>query len=292
MKGRLPSRNNLKIISATSVVIFTLLVSFMGVYSWFETVRNNNNLAGDIKVTQQGKFSKLSFYELVDSDTDKDGNPTNFYFTTTASGYVTYDWETREYDKKGDTNVTLEEYSPLDRNHPYLAIIELNNDYKSDEGNITVNLTTDTIGFLGALENSRNKYSLGPESELKVSVVDGVVYYPLSSVTTFSYLALSSTEYNSWINNKTTFDIDVDTLSETEEHKFVTPVNTQQTSTFDNNITIYNSEAGDTVKYIAIVIDYYFDAIDAIYSTFLGDATLESDDYKLNFLCDWEWNVL
>ena len=299
MRKRLLNGVNMKIAAATSVVIFTLLVSFMGVYAWFTSTRLVDTTGDDFKVLQYGKFSQLTFYPLDSIDRDgEEGAPTDYHFSTDDTGSIIYNWNTNSYSKTGNTDVTLSQYSPFNRNHPYLAIIELNDEYNTTTDDIAISLTTDTIGFLGEIENKKNKYALGVDSPLKITIKDGKVYYPLSSVAEFAYKTFSSDEYEAWIideeteENKDTFDLAINDLSKTAEYKFVTPVNTQQTSSFDNDITIYSSTAGKTVKYIAIVIDYYFDAIDSIYSTFLGDTVLEADEYVLRFQCDWEWNIL
>lgn len=294
MKVRLPSRINLKIISATSVVLFTLLTVFVGTYTWFQAIKNNQELNNEIKVHQFGKFSKLSFHPLLSATPANSENPTNYSFDLDETGSLSYDWDTREVTPAGDTDIILNEYDPLHKHQPCLAIIELNDNYNNDETETKITISTDTVGFLGALENKKNKYSLGAESELLIDQVDGVDYYPLSSVASFSYKAFSQSEYNTWINNKSSYDVTVSDL--TTANGFVRVNNAQQTSTFTKEATIYSSGTGTNtdVKYIAFVIDYYFDAIESIYSTFLGDTVLESSSYNyaLHYICDWEWNIL
>ena len=285
---------NMKIAAATSVVIFTLLVSFIGVYSWFETVRNNESLNEDINVFQYGKFSKLSFHQLESRVPAQGDNPTSYSFDIDETGSLTYDWDDETITPSGNTNIILNQYDPMHRHQPCLALIELNDNYNNNKTETKITISTDTIGFLGALENKKNKYSLGSDSELLIKQVGNVDYYPLSSVASFIYRAFSKSEYNTWINGKSTYDINLSTLTSVDG--FVTVDNTHQTSSFANEATIYSSGTGNNtdVKYIAFVIDYYFDAIESIYTTFLGDSVLESNTYNyvLHFICDWEWNIL
>ena len=65
----------------------------------------------------------------------------------------------------------------------------------------------------------------------------------------------------------------------------------QEESSFDGLIDPVYQTVGDT-KYIAVIIDYYSDAIEYIYSSFLGDPILESYDSILHFICDWTMEVL
>ena len=51
-------------------------------------------------------------------------------------------------------------------------------------------------------------------------------------------------------------------------------------------------ESNSATKYVAVIIDYFSDAIEYIYSSFLGDSTLESYDSILRFICDWQMEVI
>ena len=71
-------------------------------------------------------------------------------------------------------------------------------------------------------------------------------------------------------------------------YNFVTVNDATDESNFNKNPNIYSSSAGKHVMHIALVIDYYIDAVEFLYSTYLGNNTLEYD-YSgiLNFACDW-----
>ena len=61
-----------------------------------------------------------------------------------------------------------------------------------------------------------------------------------------------------------------------------------EVTNFVQNTSVYSSPAGKHIKHIALVIDYYADAIEFIYSTYLGNRTLENYfNGILNFTCDW-----
>ena len=76
-----------------------------------------------------------------------------------------------------------------------------------------------------------------------------------------------------------------------EADRFVDVDNEAESTSFKNEAVWADFTSG-TVKYVAVVIDYYVDAIEYIYSTFLGDYTLEiSYDYLIYFMCDWSLEV-
>ena len=61
---------------------------------------------------------------------------------------------------------------------------------------------------------------------------------------------------------------------------------------FEQDITIYSS-SNRHIKHVALVIDYYPEAIEYIYQTFLGDDTLDNTfEGILHFICDWTMEII
>ena len=135
-------------------------------------------------------------------------------------------------------------------------------------------------------------------------------FYALSSVINFFCSDTSSELYNkngdenTTLINTTYTAANLKNMEETRAAKADNPdaVVPDLTFTYIDNDTdevsfnqepsIYKSEANTTVRYISIVIDYYSDALDYIYSTYLGNDTLENDFLgQLFFLCDWELEI-
>ena len=126
MKVRLPSRINLKIISATSVVLFTLLTVFVGTYTWFQSARFKDSDNNDIVVTQRGKFQSISFYSCTNVTNNENESLTSFSFDMDYTGCISYDWDTFSYSTDGITDLSLQQYDPFSNKHrPCLAIVEL-----------------------------------------------------------------------------------------------------------------------------------------------------------------------
>lgn len=116
-------------------------------------------------------------------------------------------------------------------------------------------------------------------------------YYALSSVATFSYRTFDNTGYSNFLtaNSGTTLDFATNSLQ--NGGAFTTIKNDTDKYIFDQSPLLYKSDGQSTVKYIALVINYSPEAIGYIYSTYLGDAGLNSYDSVLHFACDWRYEV-
>lgn len=311
---KLTRKNSLKVISATAMVIFTLIVSFSGAVAWYLSARGQSNSSTNISVKSFGKFESVSFHTLNGKRTVSTINYVDFNGGN-PTGKVTYNWETYSCNTPtGDTSIALSEYDPLNPSHPLLAIFELTDEYDTTkDGSVFINATSSKNGFLGHLNNDNTTtYTLGDISDdILVRYVDNDdqeenpyirydFYYPLSSAVTFKYKTFSEDEYETWISSwvyedeeyvSGFFSLAENELTDSEE-KFVEIDNSNESSSFNQTINIVNTGTGKLVKYIAVVIDYDADAIEYIYSSFIGNPYLEATGYRLNFECDWEWEII
>lgn len=116
-------------------------------------------------------------------------------------------------------------------------------------------------------------------------------YYALSSVASFSYRTFDNSGYTSFLkaNPGTTLDFATSTLG--VGNSFTTIKNDTNKYVFDQSPYLYKSNGSETVKYIAIIVNYSPEAISYIYSTYLGDSGLNSYDSILRFACDWRYEV-
>ena len=73
---------------------------------------------------------------------------------------------------------------------------------------------------------------------------------------------------------------------------FVTINSVDESSRFVNEVNLYNSGNNTKVQYVALIIDYYPEAIQTIYTTYLANDYLETVDYILNYICDWSIEVV
>ena len=304
---------NMKIIAATAMTIFSLFAATIGVFAWFTGRVSESKNADEFEVTvNNGRFKNLYFHKststTIDSTTLK---PTSYTFESDWYGKLSYDWSTHTaaYTKNtgaGDS-VKMNDYTPLDFSQPILLVFELNDAYElTDAGEISIDARTDVERFLGERDSTGAAINKLTRDYYKLE--DSVYYFALSSVINF-YCNDSSAELYNKVNNENSTLINTtysaanlqskeDSIAEkTEDPDAVVPdltftyINndTDETS-FNKQPSIYKSKANTTVKYISIVVDYYSDALDYIYSTYLGDADLENSetfDYHLEFLCDW-----
>ncbi|MCR4911172.1 MAG: hypothetical protein K5925_01435 [Bacilli bacterium] len=293
----------IKIVAATSVVIFSLLSVCAGAFAWFLSERDQSAASSSFSVKSYGKFESISFHRLTSKNVNVANDSTStFSFEKTAYGAITYNWDTGKYIPSGtSTSLTLPQYDPLDQHQPVLAVIKLNREYDTDGGSVVIKTTTTVDGFLGKQNETThvNIYKLGNPSDpteaakptLKMTndYDDGVHdRYPLSSVANMRCQNFSTTEYTTWANGST-LDLTLGNL--TGKKSFVTVDNALGTSSFTKSIEVYNSGEGKDIQYIAVMIDYDPDAIEYTYSTYLGNDIMESYNYILYFLCDWEWEI-
>lgn len=296
MKFKLKN-NKLRIVAATSVTIFSLAVAFTGVYAWFSINKavNGNGESDNVK-NITGKLKSITFHRLESKVTNPStGLATSFSFYKNASGTINYNWSnytgTYVATTSGDTRIQLQNYTPIDQEHPVLLLFEFNSNYDTSKDNIEITATSRTGDFLGARDAEHDN---APVYNLATDVykrIDGDPYYGLSSIAYFYKKAMSQSYYTDTFDNGTVYTLTKSEL--TTATRFTTVDNDAETSSFQRQITI-DKETSGSVKYIALVIDYYIDAIEFIYSTYLGDSTLESAayDYSLNFICDWTMEVI
>ena len=300
---------NLKIIAATAMTIFSLFAATLGAFAWFAGKVQDSKNADEFTVTvNTGRLKNIYFHQHasgrpdIDPDTYK---PLSYTFESAPVGKISYDWSTQTATYTGNTGIDMVDYTPLDFTQPILLVFELNDAYVlSNAGEITIDAKTDVETFLG--ERDENNAAVNDLLE-DYYVLDGSsYYYALSSVINFYCNDSASELYNKSNGENTTLintTYNVSNLKSKETcaaAKEVDPdaVEPDLTFTHINNDTdevsfnqepsLYKSEANTTVRYISLIIDYYSDALDYIYSTYLGDDTLETTfDSHLEFLCDW-----
>lgn len=288
------NKKKANIVFATCMAIFSLASAFAGTFAWFAS--NTDVGASGMQVTTgiRGKFSKISYHQMTTASADE------YHFNKTPTAYMTYDWSTMSLSSPKDGNgqtiasfdLVMGAYNPLDQTKPVLVLIELDKEYDtSAEGNVLVKGVTETTGFLGAKNIDRQpEYTLGEDLVLKVT--GGHDYYPLSSVVTFRSISFSEDDFSTWSGNST-YDITFSNTSPSYDRDFTVVDNLNDTSSFESNITIYNSDGNTAVEYIAIVVNYKPIAIEYIYSTYLGDPLLGGTyEDTLYFTCDWVWEIV
>ena len=320
-------KNNktLKLVGATSVTLFSLVAVFAATWAWFAMNKENTGGGMGVEINRlSGKLSHVYFHSFSDATPDD----ATFSFNKTPFATYEYDWEEQEMSLVGSVTASswnMGDYTSLDKNHPMLMIFEFDKDYisstvgdmyvrgvttvggdaltyayaDSDTEHTTPLYTTGGGGYLGArTANGAPYYSL-PQTQVRdadhpgsilIKKEGGVDYYALSSVVAFRNRTFSDSQYTTFKNSGTTLDFATSTLESDES--FTTIKNDSDKYLFNQTPYLFKSNGSETVKYVAVIIEFSTDAIGYIYSTYLGDSGLNSYDSILNFACDWSLEVL
>ena len=293
----LATSKNLKIIAATSMAIFSLLTTFTATFAWFISRKNvSDDVDGFPTTVIPGRFLQVSFHTLNSKTITEEEEDITFKFNQTAVGTITYNWETDKPVKTGDTSISLNKYNMLDEHQPVLLLFQMGSEIDTSvnspvyiKANVNSEMTTHYLGERSSVDNTP-VCKLG-DSDFVIETVDGKDYYGLSSVVQFYTQDFSTAAYSTWTTGKTTYDFTVGDMDK-PVNNFVSIGNALDTSEFHPNIEVYNSGSGPKVEYIAVIVDYFPDSIEYIYSTYLGNETIETYDYDLFFLCDWIMEVV
>lgn len=281
-------KTGLKIIAATSMALFSLLATFSATFAWFTANRKVNTEGNQIPIEPtSGYFYKLSIHNAVYiSDSE-------YKFDTNPWGTIQIEnWKTRRLitDFSSDS-CFMGSYDYLEKIHPVLFLFQLGDNsvpYYSATAlePISIKATTETDFYLGDNDPSRVIY---PNDEIDVSQghfnpLSSVIKYSTKTFASTSALNAVTTEDGVTIGNVTydTYDFSVDQLS--EQGSFVEFDLQDSYSSFDQQPTIFSTDSL-TVKYVAVVFDYYELAMETLYGAFLGDEILTSE--SLSFTCDW-----
>lgn len=309
------SKKSMKLAGATSMTLFSLVAVFTAVIAWFAQNQRIQATGLSIKASDEtGRLNKIEIFEYVETldkyDETAEKYIPNYSFKRTASGSIFGGTGTF------DGSFFMGDYNPLSIEHPVLILFTLQGGFVSaTENDMFIKGATTADGFLGATNNQGLPvYKLGSvtsedptgtktlkrgtkEVPVDPSNPDGakktVDCYPLSSVINFKCAHYSSTAYTTLISNSTANRIDIPTESITLRQSFVNFASSGAGIEFKKTPLIYSSPGGnEPIQYVAMVVNYDGNAVSAIYSTYLGNSTLE-DTYggTLYFTCDWVLEV-
>lgn len=302
--AKIKSKRNLKIIAATGVALFSLVTLFTATIAWFALNQTVGSNGMSIKVKKMtGKLEFAEFHSLLDEGGIVDATettPKTYRFKTEAEGRINYSWGNNSASYTGNAFV-MDNYSPLHQEHPLLVIFAFNQEYtSSSNGDTSIKGVTSIEDFLGRVtydedNNPIPEYPLVPDEDENAAYIrtkDGKDYYASSSIINFYSCSFDSDSYEAFAGDSvTSLDLTTEDVDKYENFVSINPDDPEDV-TFNPNPTIFASSSGDKIQYVATIINYYPEAISLIYSTYLGDDTLE-DTYggTLYFACDWTLEV-
>ena len=238
------------------VTIFSLASIFTGTIAWF-TVNRNVDVGGmsvSVKIPE-GAIDSLTVHKCdlsasTSSVLQFDSKPS---VVATGSGSVTT-----------ASGIQMENYSTLNQTQPVLLLLTFNDG--KVEGDIEMTATSDTNSFVSA------------------ATAQNISAFPFSSAVTFRACAYSDTYQSFPFTN-------VQTTNYGNKLSFVTFTKDNKGNitgySYNRNLTIYDGgESATSIKYLAIILDYFPDAIDYI----IKNTTYEvfnNHNNCIDFVCDW-----
>lgn len=260
--------NNLAL---SMVIIFPMIACFYATAAWFSSNRKATSDNGGFNTTlPKTLVDKVEVFEEVK---DSDGNNTYYTYNTTPNGTWSSSTKSWSYTSGITDLFGMGTYSMLSSNHSSLILIKISDSASESElekFNLNVYTTTD-------YDSSLVKYDKDTLSYNSLKSTGN----PMSSVITFKFFTL--TEYP----DTTSSSIDLTSKKSDDSNGFYslndnTEVDeSSYTKSISSGLTFTTS-----TKYIGIIIDYFGDGLQYIYSLNVGNEVLESED-PVTFNCDW-----
>ena len=285
--GKNKNKNMLKILAATSVCIFSLAVVFASTLAWFSMNKIVGSDGANIAIElASGLFYKLSIHNAVAI------SDSQYRFNTDPWGTIQIgNWRTKSLITNfSSDSCFMGSYDYLEKIHPVLFLFQFGDDSVTNytatsDSPISIKATTQTNYYIGDNAEGRTLY---PTDEIDVehghfNPLSSVVKYSSKTFASSSALDAITAEDSVTLGNVTydTYDFAPGQLS--GEGSFVEFDNQDSYSSFTQQQVLYSTTSA-TVKYIAVVFDYYELAMETIYGAFMGDEILTE---TLNFTCDW-----
>ncbi len=274
--SRVSSNQKGKIYGSIGLLFFSTLAVVSSTLCWFNAMRtadNNNNM---IVVNSGAILKKITFHDCINISDD------GYDFDKEEIGSIECDKD-GNFIYNGVTNPIMGEYSLFKKTHPFLMLIELKKEYHNGEDLLFSISASTEHDFLGALDDDGN---------LKTQLAERG--NPLSSVIQYSNISFAN--QNELDNTISTFE-DHDTYTFnfndlTNPDSFVKFSNNDSNyDHFNGNVTMFQPEDNQIVKYVGIVFDYYEAAVEYVYYANIGNPVLEQFDVSIKYTCDWELHV-
>ena len=157
------------------------------------------------------------------------------------------------------STLTMDNYSDLNRTDPVLLLFTLNSGIKESE--VTVAATSDNENYVSTI------------------TAENISAFPFSTSVIFK--SASFTDNSFPFNN-----VQVSSLTQTTS--FVT-IQNHSFSSYSSQINLFSgSDANKTIKYVAVVMDYYPEAREVLLTNNVGVDVIAADNNNvINFICDW-----
>lgn len=265
MKDKTRLGIKLKIASATSVVLFTLLVSFVGIFAWFEATRTIDNKGDDFKVQKVGgsvtSFSIHEYYGVTEDGLTWGFNPVaektvNLNSSTPVSG-----------------SLRMGAFSLENPDHPVLILFAVSGEYEL--------IKAKTSSEYLASEDATIQAENNPLSSVVESYNKTFNYDPKD----VSKRTTGNLKHENGTTSSETY-MAIPTSVKSTKESFVSFDNTGK-ATFSKEVTFYSGDVSN-VSYVGVIVNYNTESLIYISSYHLGNSLLVDG---LDFKCDWNLEV-
>lgn len=250
MKKR--TKTNLKIIGATSICIFSLTTLFTTTIAWFNSNTSVNDSGMSVRVSMISRaFSSMTVHRC---DLSLSTSSTLHFISEPV---VTIN-NVGAMVETG--NLHMDNYSTLNQTQPVLFLFTLDEGTYEDDVNITA--TSDNAFFTSVI------------------TAQNVANFPFSSASSFKSASYATND----------FPFDNVAVSDLATTTTFVEINGQNTPTYHQSIELFDGTSHTTVKYIAVVMDYYAAAIEYIKNLPANAnyvSIAESNNNSIGFYCDW-----
>lgn len=253
MKKIKSKKSTRKIIIATAMCLISLLSSFTATLAWF----SSNLFATTSGMSVRVKVIETDFSSMTVHRCNLSASTSSvLQFYSEPSVVVSGTGSTEQV-----AGIDIDNYSELNRTQPVLLLFTLNADTYEDD--ITITATAENENFVSVI------------------TAQNVSEFPFSSVVKFKSASYSSNSFP--FNNVVVSNLTTST-------SFV--VMDGSSASYTHSIQPFSGTNHTIVKYIAIVMDYYSEAIQYIFSQSIGFETYAADnDNAVDFYCDWTLEI-
>ncbi len=294
-------------IAMVSIIVFPLVALMHATFAWFLAQRNVNNGINGIVATLPNKvIDKLYVFQE-----EKSGEANNYRHYDTKPSAI-FDVNKNQWTKGGNDpdKLGLGTYSSLYPFHSSLMVLKVNENATSEDINkFTLNIVTGTIYDKSLVYRDTNSNAtINTNGGRNLLQPTG---NPLSSIVTFNYAStrteiLETDEFDGKKLNSTYSDfsnnLDPGKLINAtfKNSAFYTmnknndgvDVYSEKISIVDPNSQNNQSIISKDTKYLVIIVEYFNEGLQYIYSLNIGNPNLEpkqdnTGDNTISFICDW-----
>lgn len=242
------SRRRKRIVIATSIAVFSLANSFAATYAWF--TMNSSVAANGMTVRINNEGSSLAMLTIHRCNLS----------ASTDNNLVFYSEPDVVVSSSGisTASVNMDNYSDLNRTQPILLLFGLNEGV--NESDVTISAKSENEDYVATI--TRENISSFPFSTS--------VCFKSASYTDESF-PFDNVETSSLVNNTSFVDINNHTLSG-----------------YSSQIALFSGNQDRTIKYVAVIMDYYPEAREILLTNNVGvDILALENNNVINFYCDW-----